>query len=525
MSSISDQELRLLSVCRVSSREQSEGYSLDAQAQANREWAERKGHKIADTLQYVETASKRKERRRFREIIDRVRRDHSIDGVVFHKVDRACRNIADLAMLEKLETEAKKRVFFSSQEFPQNAAGRLGVGVMGVAARWYTDNLKEEINKGFRAKIEAGEYPHTPPYGYRMGETADGRKLPVPDPERAHAIRTVFELMASGEYTLDTLRQELLERGLHFRPSSPRWNRAHLANLLRHPFYVGKIAWRGEIHPGKHEPLIDERTWRKVQDVLDGRSRARRRRRRSFTYGHGLIRCAHCGYRITGELHKGRYRYYRCAQVQYREHPIHPAWVPESEIESQITAMLGKLVLPEKVCRWAMTYLQRAAKQNAADRKQELQRLRRKASQARASLDGLLLKAVEVGDGLAESFMRLARQKQHELGLLEGRIKETNGSRQQDGRRAAKILELAQHLAERFLTLPSDQKRRITDAVFLNLRLDHVTLLGEYRLPFSILAENGNRPANSGRLDLNQRLPAPKAGALAKLSYAPRRHH
>jgi hypothetical protein len=47
-----------------------------------------------------------------------------VDGLVFHKVDRACRNLADLALLERLEADEGKRVFFSSQEFPQNAAGR-----------------------------------------------------------------------------------------------------------------------------------------------------------------------------------------------------------------------------------------------------------------------------------------------------------------------------------------------------------------------------------------------------------------
>ncbi len=38
--------------------------------------------------------------------------------------------LADLATLERLEQEEGKRVLFSSQEFPQNAAGRRG------AAAW-----------------------------------------------------------------------------------------------------------------------------------------------------------------------------------------------------------------------------------------------------------------------------------------------------------------------------------------------------------------------------------------------------
>ena len=254
----SNPPLRLLNICRVSSHEQSEGYSLEAQNKANYEWAKRKGYVIVDTIQYVETASKQKERKRFREIINRIRRETTIDGAVFHKVDRACRNLTDLAMLESLETEKNKQVFFATQEFPQNAAGRLSVGVMGVVARWYTDNLREEVNKGFRSKIEAGEYPHRPPYGYRTVKESKGSRFPTPDPEKAEIIRTIFKLMASGKYSIDTLREELFQRGMYFSASTRRWTRSHLAKLLRHPFYIGKIPWHGKIYEGKHKPIVNK---------------------------------------------------------------------------------------------------------------------------------------------------------------------------------------------------------------------------------------------------------------------------
>jgi len=341
--------LRLLSVCRVSSKEQGEGYSLEMQDQANCEWAKRKGHTIVDSVKYVETASKQKERRRFREIIDRIRGDLTIDGAVFHKVDRACRNLTDLAMLEELETDGNKRILFSSQEFPQNAAGRLSIGVMGVVARWYTDNLKEEVNKGLRGKVEAGEYPHTPPYGYRMGRSPNGSKLPVPDPTKEETVRRIFAMMASGDYSIDTLRQELFKQGVYFSTTTRRWTRSHLAKLLRHPFYIGKIVWRGQTYAGKHDSIVDEHVWKRVQEVLDGRKHTRCFQRRQFTYGHGLITCAHCGYKVTAEVHKRHYIYYVCSQRRYREHPAKPAWVREHVIETQVTAMLERLRLPREV--------------------------------------------------------------------------------------------------------------------------------------------------------------------------------
>ena len=492
------QSLRLLSVCRVSSREQSEGYSLEAQDQVNREWAQRKEHEIIETIQYVETASKQKERKRFREIINRVCTDHSIDGVVFHKVDRACRNLADLAIMERLEQDKQKKVFFSSQEFPQNAAGRLGVGVMGVVARWYTDNLKEEINKGLQGKVEAGEYPHKPPYGYFIGKGTKGSKLPVPDPQRADIIKSIFKLMASGKYSIDTLREEMFKRGMYFTPTTRKWTRSYLAYLLRHPFYIGKILWRGQIYPGKHEPLIDSKTWERVQKILDGRNHISRYKRRNFAYGHGLIKCAHCGYGITGEFHKQRYTYYRCAQVQYREHPVRPAWVPEPAIESQIVAMLKKLVLPKEVYDWAIALLDRTIAKDETNTKQEIQTIKRKASETQSTMDTLLLKAASTEDNLAEDFLRLAKQKQEEHALLREKIRQIETGQLKNGDKPVKILELAQHLATQYVTLPSPKKRKIADSVFLNLRLDHVTLCGNYRLPFSILAENGTRPLNSG---------------------------
>ncbi len=490
--------LKLLGVCRVSSREQSEGYSLEAQDQANREWAERKGHEIVETVQYVETASKQKERQRFREIVNRICSDPTINGVVFHKVDRACRNLTDLAILERLETQKDKKVFFSSQEFPQNAAGRLGIGVMGVVARWYTDNLKEEINKGFRSKVEAGEYPHKPPYGYCMGRNSNGSKLPVPDLQKADTVRTIFKLMSSGKYTIDTLREELFLRGMYFSPRTQRWTRSYLARLLRHPFYIGKILWRGQIYEGKHESLVDQPTWQRVQQILNGHNNAKHREGRRFTYGHGLIKCAYCGYSITAELHKQRYTYYRCSQLRYRKHSVEPAWVREEVIESQIVAMLEKLTLPKEVCDWAMAYLDRVLTRDLADMQNELGKLKRRSSETQATLDALLLKAAQTEDNLAEGFMQLARQKQHEVALLQQRIEQTKAGKQENGRDAAKIIELAQHLAEQYVTFPPPQRRQIVDSVFSNLQLEDVNLCGDYRLPFSILAENSHRPLNSG---------------------------
>ncbi len=492
--------LRLLNICRVSSHEQSEGYSLEMQNQLNRDWAQHKGYSIVDTIQYVETASKQKERKRFQEIIARICGDHTIDGVVFHKVDRACRNLSDLALLERIENEKNKKVFFSSQEFPQNAAGRLSVGVMGVVSRWYTDNLKEEVNKGLRGKIEAGEYPHRPPYGYC---TCKKTKTIISDSERAQTIRKIFTLMASGNYSLDTLRDELFRQGIYYLMTRQRWTRSYLGKLLRNPFYVGKIRWRGQIYAGKHEPLVTEQVWKKVQEILDGRGRIENPKYREFTYGHGLIKCAHCGYKVTAEMHKKKYTYYCCSQRRHQEHPVKLNWVSETAIESQIIALLEKLVFPDEVYEWVKEYLQRLLVDDRTDTENQLAKLKHRLSETQSTLDALLLKAAHAETSLSEGFMRLARDRQNEVTLVKQQLDEITQSKRAYSDKPLKIIELTQTLSKQYVTLKPLQKRKMINSVLSNLELNDVTLYGTYRLPFEILAKNASCPLNYPQGDSN----------------------
>ncbi len=115
-----------------------------------------------------------------------------------------------------------------------------------------------------------------------------------------------------------------------------------------------------------------------------------------------------------------------------------------------------------------------------------------------AGLDALLVKAAQIDEALASEFLRLARQKQQELAMVRHRMDEVKTGERTKGDDAARILELTQDLSSQYVTLPANHKRRVVDSVLLNLRLDGVSLDGNYRLPFAILAENGNHPLESG---------------------------
>ena len=89
------------------------------------------------------------------------------------------------------------------------------------------------------------------------------------------------------------------------------------------------------------------------------------------------------------------------------------------------------------------------------------------------------MKAATAEDSLAEHFMRLAGQKQKELALVKSRIEQLQVGKQENSDKSGRILELAQHLAQQYVTFAPAKKRQIVDSVFLNLQLDNVTLCAD----------------------------------------------
>lgn len=94
--------------------------------------------------------------------------------------------------------------------------------------------------------------------------------------------------------------------------------------------------FRGQWHPGTHEPLVDRATWDRVQFLLGQKIY----RSHEMTFGSEPIECGHCGCPITGEAKTKKtksgdreYVYYRCARYHWGDHPR--IRLTEGEIDAQ----------------------------------------------------------------------------------------------------------------------------------------------------------------------------------------------
>jgi DNA invertase Pin-like site-specific DNA recombinase len=271
-------------------------------------------------------------------------RDNQVDYVIVNKVDRLARNLEDDIDIRRAIKEAGAILVSATEnidgESPQNM---LLHGIMASIAEFYSRNLATEVMKGMGQKAKSGGTPFMAPMGYLNMQTVDemGResRYVAVDEERAPLVKLAFKYYATGDWVARKLAEYLSARGLTSRPTPRKPARAisekMLYALLANPYYKGTVLFKGVAHTGKHEPLVDEVTWQKVQDVLASHRNGERTRIHNH-FLKGTLFCGTCGKRLivhnaksgsgayypyfvcTSKHSKGEQRKERCQQHKER---------------------------------------------------------------------------------------------------------------------------------------------------------------------------------------------------------------
>lgn len=144
---------------RVSSKEQEKGYSLTAQEQLIRKYAEEEGYEVVELFREAMSA-KKAGRKQFNAMLKYLRTHKDVNKLLVEKTDRITRNFKDVVDLDEisgLEIHfVKENLIISEYSKSQD---KMLYGLRVVLSKQYIDNLKEEAAKGILAKIEDGIYP------------------------------------------------------------------------------------------------------------------------------------------------------------------------------------------------------------------------------------------------------------------------------------------------------------------------------------------------------------------------------
>lgn len=308
---------------RVSTdRQGRDGVSLDEQAAAGARWC--REHDAELVASYVEDESawtKRGARRpALRQALDFIRREGGrVRYFLVYDLSRFARNLFDQLTVQQELARLGVQLTTVTLPLDDTAHGRAIAGYLGVTNQLQSDLASEKIQGAMLEVVRRGRSPHLAPVGYRNALDATGAKTIVIDQDRGPLVRRGFELAASG-WRPTRIAEELERLGLRSR-AGKRIRQQEIRKILANRVYMGRVVSHrhGLDVAGAHEPLVSAETWAAAQRVLGpGGSEmavAQRNVDEQFPL-RGLLRCRHCGERITASQsrsHTGRhYAYYHC---------------------------------------------------------------------------------------------------------------------------------------------------------------------------------------------------------------------
>jgi DNA invertase Pin-like site-specific DNA recombinase len=438
---------RCFGYIRVSTLRQGDGASLDAQRTAIESYAARNGLLVTRWFEEKETAA-RTGRPVFTALVRALYRREA-DGVIVHKIDRSARNFADWAKIGDL-SDAGIDVHFASETLDfRSRGGRLAADIQAVVAADYIRNLREETLKGLRGRLRQGIWPWPAPPGYL--NTGSGKPKAI-DPVLGPFVRNLFELYASGDYSLQSLADEIRRHPPLPYGAERLIKRSVLATILANPFYCGVLLVdkTGETFPGKHTRLISVRLFKAVQSVRAGRTAKRVHHHHDFLFS-GLFRCANCRTAMVAERQKGHI-YYRC---HTRE--CSTKGVREEALSAAIAQTLKATSLPpsnvDEVCKFLLVLFAEDASRNPV---QSL-RLRLEHSRARLSRLTDIYLAGEVD---LETFTTRKQALLMDISELEHRVRDEQSTTISPAG-VRQLLELFSSLAQSYETANLAQRRQI----------------------------------------------------------------
>ncbi|WP_089756602.1 recombinase family protein [Chryseobacterium soldanellicola] len=243
--------------------------------------------------------------------------------LLFTKWDRFSRNTSEayqmISRLTKLNISPQAIEQPLDLRVPEN---KLLLAIYLSTPEVENDRRALNVTYGMRRAIKEGRMMGTAPYGYINKCTEDGRKyVAVKEPEATNII-WAFKEVAKGHLPSAKVRDLMNKR------PGRKLTRNSFLDALRNIVYCGNVilkAYNDEeerIIKGKHEALISEELFMKVQNVLRKKSN-----KDVFLPGgriinedryplRGLLLCPTCGKNLTASSAKGRskhYYYYHCS--------------------------------------------------------------------------------------------------------------------------------------------------------------------------------------------------------------------
>ncbi len=401
--------MRAISLTRVSSEEQLQGYSVTAQTRAIEAYCAERGWSLVQHISddegrsaWTDDLSERPGLRRALSVIE----SGQADVLIVHKLDRLARDkvLAPL-YLRLIHKAGGKLVSLTEQWDFTTPQGDFLFGLMAGLNEYHSANLSTEVKKGKAERFEQGSSNGRAPYGYHCPphEQSAGSRKGVYDRTcdcvdrdtpwtvcavAAPIVRTIYARYAEGTYAISDIVQDLNMASVGGR----QWASSSVQKILRNPAYAGLIRnAAGRERVGSHAAIVDAGVALHVRETLRSHHRAPRtsgRTTRALSLA-GLLRCSRCQAPLYSQTNHKRlrsrdetafYPYYveRSNMLGVTSCSLRTTAVPARIPEEQMRAILALLPAPQELVEAFAAEMASATPDDRDVRRQRLQESKRR---------------------------------------------------------------------------------------------------------------------------------------------------
>ena len=317
--------------------------SIPAQLYELRAFASRENLEILEEFQESKSA-KSPGREVFGKMMMRIEKIGNVGILAWHP-DRLARNSIDGGrIIYAVDTSKIVSLRFPTFWFEPTPQGLFMLQVAFGQSKYYSDNLKQNVERGMRQKIRRGEWLTRAPFGYLNNPVTRNIE---PDVVKSKIIVRAFEEYVKGHHGLESLAKFLADHGVAQKSGTPL-GKASVKRILTNRAYLGFTLHHGEYFPGSFAPILSPTLFEAVQKALEKRAHKRHSKiSHNFPFT-GLFRCGECGSMITAQwcIGKmgGRYRYYRCTKKKGK---CTQGYLQEDALALQIKEQLQSVSIPE----------------------------------------------------------------------------------------------------------------------------------------------------------------------------------
>lgn len=226
---------------RVSTREQLEGYGIDAQITKMREYLHLFEYNDCNSIitEYIDEgiSAKNMNRPRLKDLIEDVVAGN-VKEVIIYKLDRLARSVQDVYYLLDLMIKHDCNLVAVMDNMDIHSAnGRMLVGMLAVIAQWERETISERTIDGMEEMCKEGLFP----YGYTpFGYTKNDKKLEINQKE-AEAFKYIVQCACDGMNIGDIETNLYREYGIKKRADK-------IKEIVERDLYCGHLYFRGKLY-------------------------------------------------------------------------------------------------------------------------------------------------------------------------------------------------------------------------------------------------------------------------------------